>query len=143
MRPLLTLLLALFSLSSCNKKYADPSKWTYCQFSVKDANNQLLRSYHLRDGKMYDHSPNNVTIALTDEQYQKAEKVMNEIPATLTKDPTLTYSCFCPSFYKVVVEYQEDGRLYSWQIDLDSKNNPRRIQRFAEKVYTLIQELDN
>lgn len=142
MKQLFTLLLLCITFSSCKKQYIDPSGFTYCRFSLYNENKEVQREYYLRDGKLYDHNPQNSRPAMSEEQYQKAEKVMNEIPSVLTKDPDITYSCYCNSFEKVVLSYYEVDREYKYQIDLDSKNNPRKVQLFAEKVHKLIEELE-
>ena len=142
MKQLFALLLLSITFTSCQKQYVDPTNFTYCRFSLYSENKELQREYYLRDGKLYDHNPQNSRSHMTDEQYQKAEKVMNEIPRVLTKDPDITYSCYCPSFDKIVLSYYEVDREYRYQIDLDSKNNPRKVRLFAEKVYKLIEELE-
>lgn len=141
MKQLFTLLLLCITLGSCNKRYIDPSGFTYCRFSLYSTDNKLQREYYLREGLLYDHTPGNAR-TMTNDQYLAAEKVMNEIPRILTKDPDLTYSCYCPSFEKIVLSYYEGDREYKYQVDLDSKNNPRKVQQFAEKVRHLIEDLE-
>ena len=142
MKQLFTLLLLCICLSSCKKRYVDPSRFEYCRFSLYNTDKELQREYYLRDGKLYDHNPRNSRPVMSEEQYQKAEKIMNEIPQVLTKDPAITYSCYCNSFEKIVLSYYETDREYKYQIDLDSKNPPRKVTLFAEKVHKLIEELE-
>jgi hypothetical protein len=144
MKQLLTLILLCLTLCACKKKYLDPSAFVYCKFTYYDRNDTTVRAYFLRDGKLYNHSSNSTTAIMTDEQYRKAEKVMNEIPSVIGKDPDIVYSCGCNSFDMVVLEYQQalDGRRCVFPIDLGAKNPPRKVSKFAEKVRKMMLELE-
>lgn len=141
MKQLFTLLLLCTIFSSCQKKYADLSGFVYLRFALLDKNDVVLRVYHIRDGKLYNHSPGDRNL-MTNDQYLKAQKVMNEIPEVLITDTSAKYSCHCPSYEKIVLIYYRNNKESVQYIDLKSTKPPRKVQLFADKVYRLIAEFE-
>ena len=150
----LLLLLAIVVLS-CSKKDLSVNSSDNFLFGTSYGNcsGDCDQYYAIRDGKIYptsgEYFPGPVIISnsrLSDQKYELAKKLIDNLPPYLDQQPNETFGCpDCRDQGGIHIEYTRGGGMPSirkWHIDTDTSAIPVEIRQYAIQVINTIAQME-